>query len=526
MPHRINEPEIMIRYGVREPDTLDPLFYMVRIVNAGLRPGHLQMSAPAIFLLMITLVMCAFSLLQPLVHLLIVIFAPQAVANSWLYAVGAGQFLFLATMTLQHGLQFRKKTSFTAKVFNSDIAISDSGIRLLNRSHNRLIEVRRMDWQSLTGVYLVERALSKLRPHEKTLCLVLRDRRKREMVMAINAIRSIEERRLLVEIIKDKARLVLNDTDLSSIVRVSQMNELTFTRLWSQALADRTPRVCSTILSPDWRLQDGRFLVHKQIGAGGQGSVYTAEMLDIPEQPQRVVLKEYVLPDYNHELDRHRAIEQFEREVSILSKLNSPQIVRLIDAFVEDHRAYLVLDFVEGVSLRDLVVRGGALPAAKVADLAKQLCDALEYLHNLSPPMVHMDFTPENLMLKPDNKLLVIDFSTASNVSLSPTSIVIGKQSYMAPEQYRGTVQPSCDIFALGCSLYYLLTAEEPEALTKLQIPKTLAVSPSLARIITKATELEAGLRYQNASELRLDIEDYLAQSAHDVSNRKESGVC
>ena len=525
---RQKQPEVMIRYGVREPDTLDPLFYLARIINGRLRHGYLTISAPAfIFLAISGFMFLFFCLIAPFVSLLLQIFAPQAAGETWLFSIVLFQ-LLLTWPVLARNNEWQSALQ-KLRVF-TDVAISDSGIRLLHRAQHTCHEVSKMDWQSITAVYLSERAVSKLNPQARELCLTLRDHMKREIVLKVNSIRSIEERRILVDMLKSKARLVLNDTDISSIVRVGQMNDVAFTRLWSQALADRTPRLCSTVLPENTILQDGRFLIKKQIGAGGQGAVYLAEMLDIPGQPENVVLKEYVLPDAGHEVDRQRAIEQFEREVSLLNKLDAPNIVHLKDAFVEDHRAYLVLDFVDGVSLKDLIVREGPLPAPRVAALAAQMCRMLEYLHTLSPPMVHMDFTPENLMLTADNRLIVVDFNTASDVNLAKTNIIVGKQSYMAPEQYRGKVQPSCDIFALGVTMYYLLTGLEPEALTQLEIDSENESIKLLGEIVSKATNLEESNRYQTVTEMQLEVERYLSETDagqdKEEHKRKETGVC
>src|ERR1700678_3378757 len=93
--HR-NEPEVLIRYAVCEPDTLDPLFYMVRILSVGIRPGYLTMSLPALFGLVITgLMFLLFCIVQPLISVLLLVLAPHAAANSWLYSIALGEFLVL-----------------------------------------------------------------------------------------------------------------------------------------------------------------------------------------------------------------------------------------------------------------------------------------------------------------------------------------------------------------------------------------------------------------------------------------------
>ena len=110
---------------------------------------------------------------------------------------------------------------------------------------------------------------------------------------------------------------------------------------------------------------------------------------------------------------RKQALERFENEARILEELSHPQIVKLIDFFLEDHRAYLVLEHIDGMSLRQLVAKNGPMPLADIISLSMQMCDVLEYLHSLSPAVVHRDFTPDNLILDSSGRLVLIDFNVA-----------------------------------------------------------------------------------------------------------------
>jgi len=111
-------------------------------------------------------------------------------------------------------------------------------------------------------------------------------------------------------------------------------------------------------LTANASLQQGKYILDRKLGTGGQGSAYLAH----DTAGKQVVLKEYILPVYVDTRVRRRALETFEHEAAMLSKLNNPAVVKLLDVFVEDHRGYLVLEFIDGINLRDYVVKNGPVP--------------------------------------------------------------------------------------------------------------------------------------------------------------------
>src|SRR6185295_5237035 len=147
-------------------------------------------------------------------------------------------------------------------------------------------------------------------------------------------------------------------------------------------------------------------------------------------------------------------------------KLQHSNIGQYYDIFVEYHRCYLVLEHINGKSLRAIVEESGPLGESQVVNLAKQMGEILQHLHGQSPPVVHRDFTPENLILDQDGTLKLIDFNVAQELEESATRTIVGKHSYLPPEQFRGKACPQSDIYALGATLYFLLTGEEPEPIT------------------------------------------------------------
>ncbi len=220
---------------------------------------------------------------------------------------------------------------------------------------------------------------------------------------------------------------------------------------------------------------------------------------------RQVVLKEFILPVYVDKNARRQALERFEHEASMLQRLDHPQVVKLMDFFIEDHRGYLVLEHIDGVSLHSLVATGGPLSDVRVRKLALQMCSILEYLHSLSPPVVHRDFTPDNLILSNSGTLKLIDFNVAQQRESTTTGTVVGKHAYLPPEQFRGKPTPQSDIYAFGATLFYLLTGQDPEPLTPSH-PLLLQenTDPALDKLIGCCTDLDAARRPANTADIRL----------------------
>jgi serine/threonine protein kinase len=224
-----------------------------------------------------------------------------------------------------------------------------------------------------------------------------------------------------------------------------------------------------------------------------------------------IVLKEYMLPVYVDMKARKQALERFESEARMLSRLQHDSIVKLLDFFVEDHRAYLVLEYIRGDSLRARIEKNGPVSEEEAISLGLGMCDILQYLQEQSPSVVHRDFTPDNLLQPKGRKqggnerVKLIDFMVAQEgENTSVTSAVVGKQSYMPPEQFRGKAGVSSDVYACGATLYFLLTGEDPEALSPALVHlKRQDVSIELAETIRKATALEISERFADARELR-----------------------
>ncbi len=283
--------------------------------------------------------------------------------------------------------------------------------------------------------------------------------------------------------------------------------DFSYTELWMEALIAPPKREKLKPLIDGAVLRTDQYTVVSMLGVGGQGTAYLA---DDALSGQTVVLKEFLLPVYVDVSARRRALETFEKEARLLKELSHPNVVKLVDYFIEDHRAYLVLEHIDGKSLRNLVNQDGQLSEEEVRKLAKQMCEILNYLHSQSPPVVHRDFTPDNLILRKDGTLKLIDFNVAQQSDdSSALSSVVGKPNYLSPEQFRGSPVPQSDIYALGACLQFLLTGEDPVAILSSNPSATRDdVSEQLSNIVQKATEPELLNRFSKASEISLLLEE------------------
>ena len=324
----------------------------------------------------------------------------------------------------------------------------------------------------------------------------------RQMKVRLNSFDSFEDKEWILKAIKTWAPNVQRDAVV--LQSLEPPADYSYTELWLQALSAPPQRERLKPLVGGVKLKQGQYVVDRSIGVGGQGQAYLA--VDT-FSGGKIVLKEFILPVYVDMRVRKSALEQFENEARILRHLDNPQVVKLLDYFVEDHRAYLVLEHIDGSSLRKLVEDKGPMPEDRVRQLAAQMCGILAYLHNLAPPVVHRDFTPDNLILNHDGKLKLIDFNVAQQQESTTSGTVVGKHAYLPPEQFRGMPTSQSDIYAMGATLFYLLTGSDPEAISRSHPRKANEmISESFDRLVAKATAVNVKDRYEHIENLEQDL--------------------
>ncbi len=312
-----------------------------------------------------------------------------------------------------------------------------------------------------------------------------------------------EQLMFAIEILSPKASWSAPASDFKDGLQNAKLGiESDFTHMWESELKRRYSVTTFAPHSPGVKLQNGRLTVLKQLAFGGFSAVYLAE----DDDRRKVVVKELVFKNENNE-KHSKNVEMFERESRLLARVNHPNIVKVFDHFVEGNRHYLVLDFVDGENLRQLIDRKGPWSENEVIALAIKMTSILEDMHGLVPPLVHRDFTPDNLMVTAAGELTLVDFGAANECISAVTGTLVGKQSYMPIEQIRGKAEPRSDLYALGCTIYFLLTGNDPEPLSIISVPPTVA-GEELRQIVEKLTQMEPEQRFSGASQVHLALSE------------------
>jgi len=263
----------------------------------------------------------------------------------------------------------------------------------------------------------------------------------------------------------------------------------------------------------------GRYQLDEVLGAGGMAVVYrgTDRILH-----RTVAVKVLAEPQARDPV----FVERFRREARAAGGLNHPGIVAVYDTGSDGDRHFIVMEYVEGRTVAELIRDEGRPPPRQVAEIVEQVAGGLAYAHENG--IVHRDVKPANIMVTPTGEAKIMDFGIARATSgepLTQTAAVMGTATYIAPEQAEGkAVDARTDIYALGATMYQLLTgrppfvAGTPVAVAAMHVfeppePPT-AIDPSvpapLEAITLRALEKDPGARYQDAREMRSDLESFL----------------
>uniref|UniRef100_B8HMI9 Serine/threonine protein kinase with FHA domain protein n=1 Tax=Cyanothece sp. (strain PCC 7425 / ATCC 29141) TaxID=395961 RepID=B8HMI9_CYAP4 len=258
------------------------------------------------------------------------------------------------------------------------------------------------------------------------------------------------------------------------------------------------------------------YQVLRLLGHGGMGTTFLVctTPTQVGEQPQLRVLKEI-----NAAMEEvPKAQELFEREARILKSLNHKGIPRFYDYFMEEQKQYLVMELIHGQDLDKWVLQRGVLAAEQAIVWMLQACEVLDYLHQQHPPVIHRDLKPSNLLLRSrDQQIVVIDFGAVKEAGEAPGTR-ISVEGYSAPEQSLGHPLIQSDLYAIGATLIFLLTGQNPIKFYRnrgqgyrFHLEELPGLPESLKQVIATATAPRPADRYQSAMELAAALKNCLS---------------
>lgn len=258
---------------------------------------------------------------------------------------------------------------------------------------------------------------------------------------------------------------------------------------------------------------DNKYELVQYINKGGMSAVYLAVNKRLGN---RWAIKE--IKKTNEQFNQIY-INSLIAEASLMKDLDHPAFPRIVDIIDTEEYLYLVMDYIEGQTLEQVLNEYGPQDEKTVARWAIELCGALSYLHNQNPPIIYRDMKPSNIIINPNGRLKIIDFGTARvfNPQKANDTIALGTRGFAPPEQYAGRTDARSDIYALGMTMKYLVTGKNPCLEYSSNTYETKQISESMQAIIDKCIEINLENRYQSCEELAND----LIQACSNSSSKK-----
>lgn len=258
-------------------------------------------------------------------------------------------------------------------------------------------------------------------------------------------------------------------------------------------------------------IESGRYQILEKKGEGGFSCVYKAKDINTGEV---VALKKYKTYDvYN----KQRLMADVERELNVLKCTTHPGLPKVFNIIFRDNGFYLVMEYVDGESLENILKERRWLRKKEIKDIGKQVLSVMYYLHSLEPPIIYRDLKPGNIILQNDGKVKLIDFGNAKkfNRDISADTIAVGTPKFAAPEQYgdksgRGIYNTDIrtDIYGVGALLYFLASGlkirEKGHILRK--VLYRFRFGKNFVKMIRKSTRLYPKNRYKNDIEMLVDL--------------------
>jgi serine/threonine protein kinase len=252
-------------------------------------------------------------------------------------------------------------------------------------------------------------------------------------------------------------------------------------------------------------MQINKYRVQNMLGEGSNATVYRVQ----DDNGNIAVLKLF---------NQSNDPVFYDREFDNLGRIDHPAAPRLLDSGIYDNKQYCVIEFIEGENWEKKLETPDTITERQAIEWAIQICDFLSYIHNSQTPLIHRSLKPGNIMVQGDGKIRLLDFDIMEQFVQNQEYQLIGTEGYSPPEQYVGRSDPRSDIYALGASLYHLLTKRDPREgapfMFHFRPPRSInpAISEALEAVILKSLEHKPQDRYQSALAMRAALEDCLSE--------------
>lgn len=255
----------------------------------------------------------------------------------------------------------------------------------------------------------------------------------------------------------------------------------------------------------------GKYEVIKIIHTSGMANVYMVEDENLNKQ---WCLKEIIKSEAGRNEIEYRSLI---KEANIMKSLSHSSIPRIVSIDTEGDSIFIVMDFVDGISVKDWLVRRGSVEQTVAVAWMKQVCNVLLYLHTRKNPIFYRDMKPDNIMVQSDGNIKLLDFGISEIITKDNMVIkeALGTRGFAAPEQkVKGSPYDlRSDIFGVGRTMYYMLTGLNPSVIGEQNLRGIREVNPSvsigLERVVNKCMEEDVNKRYQSIEEVLYDIQNY-----------------
>lgn len=266
-----------------------------------------------------------------------------------------------------------------------------------------------------------------------------------------------------------------------------------------------------TLLKRGDKVLNGEYEIREIIHSAGMSNVYMA--VDVVLNTSWCIKEIRKSEAGRDEIEYHSILQ----EANIMKKLSHNSIPRIITIKPEGDSIFIVMDYIEGISLKSYVSKNGALNESMTVKIMRQIADVMLYLHSMKNPIFYRDMKPDNIMVKRDNNISLIDFGISVVVSEDNKIIKknLGTRGYCPKEQSKRGLPYDLrsDIYAMGKTMYFMLTGIDPALVPKDKLPDISEIVPDLSRglriILEKCIQEEVEDRYQNCEELIYDLKNY-----------------